>query len=185
MLTSILFINCKSDKNDNSQKGKVEVVNEKKIDNSKLLLGIWKTKTLINETQLKKVYAEVLEEGISGEMTINYEYQFIVGNRYNGEGEINLTFNIDNEELPLKFYSKESGNWSLHDNTLVTITEDSKIIAVDDFTKNILAISPETKEIIEPNKGEATSFEIKKINEDTLQVIEADLPGIIFTYIKK
>ena len=136
---------------------------------------------------MKKVFNEGMEEGMSGEITLVDEYQFIKGNRFNQEGELTLTLKMGGQEVPLKFYAKQSGSWSLHDNTLVTVTEDAKVIAMDDLTRNVLASAPEFKEMLElePTKGESVSLEIKALTETVLQVVDEDLSGLVLTYNKK
>jgi len=183
VLTLIFFISCKNDTKNAGQNG--SSTSQESINRSTLLLGTWKTSTFINEDQVKKVFKDDMEEGMSGEITLVDEYQFIKGNRFNQEGELTLTLKMGGQEVPLKFYAKQSGSWSLHDNTLVTVTEDAKVIAMDDLTRNVLASAPEFKEMLEPTKGESVSLEIKALTETVLQVVDEDLSGLVLTYNKK
>ncbi|MEM6721919.1 MAG: hypothetical protein AAF611_21505 [Bacteroidota bacterium] len=172
------FISCKNDT-------KGATTGQGNNEKAELLLGRWETSTFMNETQVQKIFKDDMEEGMSGEMTLVDAYHFIKGNRYNQEGEMTITLKMGGQEIPLKFYGKQSGTWSIHDNTLVTVAEDSKIIAMDDFTKNVLANAPEFKEMLQPNKGEAISLEIKMLTKKVLQVVDEDLSGLILTYNKK
>ncbi|MCH2196499.1 hypothetical protein [Kordia sp.] len=185
VLTLTFFISCKNDTKSAGQNG--SSTSQESINRSTLLLGTWKTSTFINEDQVKKVFKDDMEEGMSGEITLVDEYQFIKGNRFNQEGELTLTLKMGGQEVPLKFYAKQSGSWSLHDNTLVTVTEDAKVIAMDDLTRNVLASAPEFKEMLElePTKGESVSLEIKALTETVLQVVDEDLSGLVLTYNKK
>ncbi|MEM6686140.1 MAG: hypothetical protein AAF617_10180 [Bacteroidota bacterium] len=171
------FISCKSDK-----KG---ATGQESSEKTALLLGRWETSTFINESQFKKTFKEDIEDGMSGEMTLIDEYHFIKGNRFNQEGEVTFKLKMAGQELPLKFYGKQSGTWSIHDNTLVTVTEDSKIIPMDEFTKNVLANAPEFGEMLQPTKGETISLEIKMLTASILQVVDEELSGLILTYNKK
>jgi hypothetical protein len=178
-----VVVACKGDRKTNQ---KTTTTNNQEIaDKSELLLGRWKTSTFVNKEQFKKSIGEDMEEGMSGEMTMINEFQFIKGNRFNEEGEVTFKLTMGNQEIPLKFYGKQSGTWKLYGNTLVTVAEDSKIVPLDDITKSVVEAAPEFKAMIQPNKGESISYEIKLLTEKVMQVTDEDMPGMIITYNKK
>jgi len=184
ILMFLCFISCKNDKKGTAPTGTSTQIES--ADASKLLLGRWETHTTIEEDQFKEAMDGDIEEGMSGRMIIQQEYHFIKGNRYNGEAEITFILMMENQApLPLHFYAKESGTWNLHDDTLVTVSEDSKITAMDEITKSVLDNVPEFKEMIQPNKGEATSFNIKTVTESVLKMADESFSKLTFTYNKK
>lgn len=161
------------------------VVSCKTNDKSSLLLGAWETSAFINQNQLEKAFKEEAEEGMRMEMTFNETHEFLQGGRFNNEGEITLRLGMGNQEIPLKFYVKESGTWELHESNIVQVTQDYKIVPMDETTKNVLANAPEFKQMIEPVKGEASSFEILSLSKTVMQLTSNQLPGITLTYNKK
>lgn len=173
------FISCKNDTKSTVQKGE-------SIEKIKLLLGKWETTTFLNKEQYKKALEVDFEEGVSGEMTVEYEYHFTDGNQYKLQGEIAFILQQDKGvALPLHFTVDESGTWKLHNEIIVTTGKDFKMEALDVITKSVVENMPEIKEMIQPNKKETTSLNIIKLTEGELQVKDESFSGSTFTYAKK
>ena len=150
---------------------------------SEQILGTWESSVFIDATRAKAMFE--VEDGMEMQATFTTTEQYLRGGRYNAEGDITFRVSANGQETPIKLHLRESGSWEFHDNFLVTIAEDSKVTALDDATRNIIANAPEFAEMIEPVKGESSSTEIVSITDTDMQVKMEDLPGIIMTYQKK
>lgn len=150
---------------------------------SEQILGTWESSVFIDATKAKAIFE--VEDGMEMQVTGTTTEQYLRGGRYNDEGDITFRISANGQEIPIKLHLRESGSWEFHDNFLVKIAEDSKVTALDDVTRNIIANAPEFAEMIEPVKGESYSIEIVGITDTDMQVKMEDLPGIIVTYQKK
>ncbi|RZK10137.1 MAG: hypothetical protein EOO46_11680 [Flavobacterium sp.] len=133
----------------------------------KLLVGTWKTTVHIKPEAFATESEEEIPEGMEMEMKGEETSTFHHGNKFNREGEFTvwLRNNKTDEEIPLRFYSKEAGTWKVFDETLVETTEDGILTPLDDLTKNFVAENPDIATGITPIKGETTSSNILSITE--------------------
>lgn len=150
---------------------------------SEQIIGTWESSVFIDESKARAMFE--VEDGMEMQATFTTTEQYLKGGRYNVVGYITFRVFANGQEISIKLYLKESGSWEFHDNFLITIVEDSKVTALDDITRNIIANAPEFTEMIEPVKGESYSIEIVSITDTDMQVKDEGLPGILMSYQKK
>ncbi|MFK8037380.1 MAG: hypothetical protein AB8B74_03770 [Crocinitomicaceae bacterium] len=152
---------------------------------SEKIIGTWEASIFVDSKKARTVFDMEDTDGMEMEMTSNLKTTYLRGNRYNAEGDVTFRIKANGQEMPLKLHMVESGSYEFHDNFLISITDDSKITAADEMTRNAIKNAPEFAELIQPVKGASTSTEIIEMSETSMQTKTEDLPGLLITSTKK
>jgi len=149
------------------------------------MYGTWEISALFSNADFRKLSEEPIPDEVEIEMTVKGTQSYHKGGKYNGEGEITIRFKTAEGEIPLRFFMKDAGEWSLHDNgkELVETTTDGFLTPLDELTETFLKESPEMAASIRPVKGETTTSQILSIS-DTLMEIKDDELKIKITMSK-
>lgn len=149
------------------------------------LYGTWNISAFFSNADIKKFSEEPIPDEVEIEMTMKGTQSYHKGGKYSGEGEITVRFKTDEGEIPLRFFTKDAGEWSLHgDRELVETTTDSIFTPLDETTEVFLKESPELAASLRPVKGETTTSRILSIS-DTVMEIQEEESKITITLNKK
>jgi len=150
------------------------------------MYGTWEISAFFSNADVRKFSEEPIPDDVEIEMTIKGTQSYHKGGKYSGDAEITMRFRTDEGEIPLKFYIKDAGDWSLHANgkELVETSSDAAFTALDKLTEAFLKDSPEIAASFKPVKGETTTSHILSISE-TVMEIEEDESKITLTMKKK
>lgn len=145
------------------------------------ILGTWETSVFIDQTKSSELFGE-MDDGMSMEMTISTNEQYLRANRYNADAEMTMRIYYYGEETSLNFLMRDAGTWEIHDNEVITISDGANISALDEDTEFILQSDPQFAESMTPIKGQSSSSRILEIAEDHMMTESDDLPGLVFSY---
>ena len=152
------------------------------------MYGTWEGSAFFSTADVKELSEEPIPYGVEIEITMKKTDRYQKGGKYSGEYEITMRIRADGNEIPLRFYAKDSGDWSLHANgkELVQTSSGGTVTALDDLTKSFLKESPEAASFapVAPVKGGTSTSHILSIS-DTLMEIEDDEFGVSLIMKKK
>lgn len=150
------------------------------------MYGTWEVSAFFSNADFEKFSEEPIPDGVEVEMTIQGTQKYHKGGKYNFEGEVTMRMKSAEGEIPLKFYIKNAGEWSLHASgkELVETTTDGTFTALDELTEAFLKESPELAASFKPIKGETETSRILSISE-TVMEIQEDETKITLTMNKK
>lgn len=145
-------------------------------DNSseKKMYGTWEISAFFSNSDVKKLSEEPIPDGVEMEMTLQGTQSYHKGGKYSGEAEFTIRIKTAEGEIPLKFFIKDAGEWSLHASgkELVETSVDGTFTPLDELTKAFLKESPEFAALFEPVKGETTTSRILSISETVMEIQE-------------
>ena len=150
------------------------------------IYGTWEISAFFSNADFGKFSKEPIPEGVEVEMTMKGTQGYHKGGKYSGEAKITLRIRTTDGEIPLRFFVKDAGEWSLHSNgkELVETTTDGTFTPLDELTTNFLKLSPEFSASLKPIKGKTTTTSILSISETIMEVQENE-SKIKFTLNKK
>jgi hypothetical protein len=149
------------------------------------LLGEWESSMFVDAKKFAEFSDDPMPPGMQVELTYSGDFVFHHGNKYNESGEMVMRINNNGQEVALRFAIRDAGTWEVHDSILVQTTTDSKITALDDVSRNMLAQSPEFAEAFKPVKGESYSSEILRSGDDFIDMKMKEEPYLEVTLRRK
>lgn len=149
------------------------------------LLGEWESSMFVNAQKFAELSDDPIPPGMQLELTYSGNFVFHHGYKYTEAGELVMRIYNNGEEVALRFAVRDAGTWEVHDAVLVQTTTDSKITALDDISRNMLAQSPELADAFTPVKGESYSSDIQRIDDDFVDLKMKEAPYLEVTLRRK
>ena len=149
------------------------------------LLGNWEYTKFISESEFNEMAEnQGTSQNTSGEITIEGKQTFLRGGRYSDQSSITIRFTRGRQEIPMAFVSENVGTWEIHDKFLVIVSEDSKLVPINEFAKKFFKSAPEIIELLQPLKGRYTSYEIITLMSENL-ILKSEENGMILSFERK
>lgn len=168
LITSILLSGC----GDNS------------IENK--MYGTWDGTVSLANDYFKNIIEEPFSDVAEMKMDVEATYSFHKGGKYNLSTESTLQIKLPKGEITLRFFIKDAGEWSLHDDgkELVETSTDSVFTPLDEMTKAFMEKEPNLEAAFKPVKGETTTLQILSISDTTMEIHEPEAK-LTYTLNKK
>jgi hypothetical protein len=147
--------------------------NLKNPDN--VLIGSWTTSSYISPAEAAKLSETPPPPGVSLELWMNGSATYHVGGKCDGEGEITFRIRGGDRGQSFKFYLRSACVWKIHGDILVETTEDYSMTPMDDVTRAFVEADPQFKAIMEPVKGESTSYKLKEVSDSKILLEDQEL----------
>ncbi len=142
------------------------------------LIGTWNVSSHISSGIIKSVSVKPFPNDIDMDITISGSTTYHKGGKLSEQGETILRLKRGGGEVALRFFTRSSGTWEVHDDTLVSTSIDSITTPLDGETKKIVEEVPVWNNIIASIKGETMSFKIISISKTEAQMEILGPPNI-------
>lgn len=150
------------------------------------LYGTWEYSYLFSNEYFRKISKEPIPKDIEIDLTIKGVESFHRGGLYNGYAELTMRIKTPKGELPIKFFIKDAGNWSLHNNKEIVATSvDAIFTPVDQISEAFYKESPMLVSLFKPIKGATATSRIMFISDNMIEIQQDGLENIMVMNKKK
>lgn len=144
-----------------------------------MFYGSWDQSFSMYTDDLNALLETPMHGDVGLEVSLKATQHYHNNGTYSGEGEFIFRIKSANSDIPLRFFIKDTGKWSLHNNgsRLVETSSGGSLTPADTFTEQFLAFQPELTAIFgsfKPIKGEKNTANILSISSTEMEIQEEE-----------